>query len=105
MIRARWSRSCQNRFCVEELQLVLAIAHELAKTGVVEEQPPILVDDVQSGRAVFEDLAELAFVLGNLCLALPQRRDVVDPQHPFAAEEAHMPAAVCHLDVGDQHMD
>ena len=50
-------------------------------------------------------LGGIGIMLGNLCLALPQRRDVVDPQHPLAAEEAHMPAAVCHLDVGDQHMD
>ena len=50
---------------VEEMQLLLVVAQELAQARVVEEQPPVLVDDVEAGRAMFEDLAELALVLGD----------------------------------------
>jgi hypothetical protein len=32
----------------------------------VEQQPPVLVDDVETGRAIFEDFTELALVLGDL---------------------------------------
>ena len=56
---------------VDELHLFLVVAQQLAHAGVVEEQPTLLVDDVQAGRAVFEDFAELAFLLGDLRLALP----------------------------------
>ena len=56
---------------VEEVHLLLVIAHELAQARVVEQQPPVLVDDVEAGRAIFEDLAELALVLGDLGRALP----------------------------------
>ena len=50
---------------IEEIHLLFVVAHEFATTGVVAEQPPILVDDVEGGRAVLEDLAELALVLGD----------------------------------------
>ena len=55
---------------VEEMQLLLVIAEELAKAGIVEEEPPVLVDEAEGGRAVLEEIAELAFVLGDLRLAL-----------------------------------
>jgi hypothetical protein len=32
----------------------------------VEQQPPVLVDDVETGRAIFEDFTELALVLRDL---------------------------------------
>ena len=51
---------------IEEMQLFLAVAKQLANTRVVEQQPAVLVDNVQPGRAVFENLAKLAFVLGNI---------------------------------------
>ena len=50
---------------VEEVHLLFVIAQELAQPGVVEQQPPVLIDDVEAGRAIFEDLAELALVLGD----------------------------------------
>ena len=55
---------------VEEVHLLLVIAHEPAQARVVEEQPPVLVDDVEAGRTIFEDLAKLALVLGDLGRAL-----------------------------------
>ena len=52
--------------CVEEVHLLFVIAQELAQPRVVEQQPPVLIDDVEAGRAIFEDFTELALVLGDL---------------------------------------
>ena len=90
---------------VEEMQLLLLVAEERAQPRIVEDEPPLLVDEAETGRAVLQELAELALLLGDLRLALAQRRDVVDPQDALAADEADVTAAVGDLGVGDQHMD
>ena len=51
---------------IDELELVLLIAQQLAQPRVVEQQAPVLVDDQQGRRTEFQHLAELALVLGNL---------------------------------------
>src|SRR5215203_4977544 len=84
---------------VEEHELVGVIAEQLAQAGIVEQEPPVLIDDVERRRAVFEDLAELALLLGDLRLALSQRGDVIHPENALAPQKADVPAAVCHLDV------
>ncbi len=64
----------------------------------------VFIDHVQPGRAVIQDFPELTLVFRALRLALPQRRDVVDPQHPLAADKADMAAAIGRLRIGDQHV-
>src|SRR5436190_11317439 len=54
------------RLGIEEMQLFLAVAEQLANPRVVKQQPAVLVDDVQPGRTVFENFAKLAFVLRNI---------------------------------------
>jgi hypothetical protein len=71
----------------------------------VEQKPAVLIDDIERRRAIFDDLTELPLLLGDLRLALAERRDVVDPQDALAADEADVAAAVGDLGVGDQHMD
>src|SRR5829696_492206 len=90
---------------VEEMQLLLLVAEERAQSGVVEDEPPLLVDEAETRGAVLQEIVELALLLGDLRLALAQRRDVVDPQDALAADEADVTAAVGDLGVGDQHMD
>ena len=51
------------------------------------------------------DLAELALLLGDLGLALLQRRDVVDPEDPLAADEADMAAVIGDLDIGNEDVE
>ena len=58
---------------VDELHLLLAVAQHLAQARVVKEQTALLVDDDQACRAVFEDLAKLPLLLGDLRLALSRR--------------------------------
>ncbi len=90
---------------VEQRELVGVIAEQLAQAGIVEQKPAVLIDDIERRRAIFEDLTELPLLLGDLRLALAERRDVVDPQDALAADEADVAAAVGDLGVGDQHMD
>ena len=71
----------------------------------MEQEPPVLVDDVERGRAIFKDLAELALLLCDLRLPLSERGDVVDPEDALATQKADVPAAICHLDVGNQHVN
>src|SRR5215211_6624432 len=68
----------------------------------MEQEPPVLIDDVERGRAIFKDLAELALLLLDLRLPLSERGDVVDPEDALPPQKADVPAAICHLDVGNQ---
>ncbi len=38
---------------VELMQLLLGITQEFAQSGIVENEPPFLIDEAQPGRAVF----------------------------------------------------
>ena len=67
-------------FRIDLLHLARLVAEHVAEPRIVENEPPVLVDDEQAGRAVFQRLAKLALVLGELGLALRERGDVVDPQ-------------------------
>src|SRR5215213_10136177 len=71
----------------------------------MEQEPPVLIDDVERRRAIFKDLAELALLLGDLRLPLSERGDVVHPEDALAPQKADVPTAVCHLDVGNQHVN
>ena len=51
---------------VEQVQLLLLIAGQFAQAPIVEQEPPILVDDVHRGGAEVEDFAKLALLLGDL---------------------------------------
>lgn len=87
---------------VEELELGLVVADHLAKPPLVQQKPPRLVDHHQPGRAVFEDLAQLPFLLGDPRLLPDHRGDVVDPENARAAGEAHVASLVGDLNVGEQ---
>ena len=87
------------------MQLLLVVAQQLAQSCVVEDQPPVLVDKAQASRAVLEELAELAFLVGELRLPLLQGGNVVEPRDALATDEADMTAPVRHLDIRDQGMD
>ena len=71
----------------------------------MKQEPPVLVDDAKAGRGIFENLADLALLLGNLRLALLERRDVVDPEDALAAGEADVTAMVGDLHVRQEDMD
>ena len=68
----------------------------------MENQPPVLVDHEQAGRAVFQRLPKLPLVLGDLRLALRQCGDVIDPQDALAADEADVTAAIGDLRIRDE---
>ena len=51
---------------LDELKLILLVSEHFAQPRVVEQQPPVLVDDAHRRRAKFQNLAELPFLLGNL---------------------------------------
>ena len=91
-------------FGIEQIQLLLLIAEQVAHAPIVEENAPVLVDDAHGGRTVIQDFAKLAFLLHDLELVLGQRGDVVDPEHPLAADEADVAAAIGHLRVGQQQV-
>ena len=55
------TRAYRNRF-----HLPLGVAEQLPDPGVVKEQTTILVDDVQAGGTMIENLPELPLVLGAL---------------------------------------
>src|SRR5471032_2792884 len=85
---------------IEPFHLLLTVAEQLPDPGVVKQQQTILVDNVKAGRAMIQNFPELTLVLGDLSLALPQRGDVVDPQHAFTADETDVTAAIGGLRVG-----
>jgi hypothetical protein len=51
---------------IEEVQLIRGITEQLANTPIVEQQTTILVDNVQPGGAMFENLPKLALVFCNI---------------------------------------
>jgi hypothetical protein len=71
----------------------------------VKEEPSLLVDHIQRGGAIFEDLAQLALLLGHLRLTLGQGGDIVHPAKAFAADKADMTTLVGDLNVRDQQVD
>ncbi len=90
---------------VEEMQLILVVAHELAQAFVMEDESSLLIDQTQSGRTALQQLPELPLLLGKARLALLESRDVVQPRDPLAADEADVPAPVTDLDIRDQERD
>src|SRR5262249_37142514 len=50
---------------VEQMKLVPAIAKQLADACIVEEQASVLIDDIQPGRAMFEDVQKLLLSIGD----------------------------------------
>jgi len=44
---------------VEEMQLLLLVAEDRAQSGVVEDEPPLLVDEAETCRAVFQPPTKL----------------------------------------------
>ena len=71
----------------------------------MKQQKAIFVDDIQAGGAMIQDLAELTLVFRALRLALPQRGDIVNPQHALSADKTDVTAAIGSLRVGNQYMD
>ena len=59
---------------VEQLQLVLLVAEQFAQPPIVEQEPAVFVDDAHRSRAVIENFAKLAFLLGDLRLVLASAR-------------------------------
>jgi len=51
---------------IEEMQLLFGVAKQLANARVVEQQPAVLVDHIEPGRTVFENLPKLPLVLCNI---------------------------------------
>ena len=90
---------------VEQFQLLFFIAGQFAQAPIVEQEPPILVDDIHGGGAEVEDFAKLALLLGDLLLVLRQRGDVVDPQHALAADKTDMAAVITDLHIGQKQMN
>src|SRR3954471_1082177 len=84
---------------IKPLHLLLGVAEQLPDAGIVEQQPAILVDDVETSRTMVENFPELALMLGALCFALPQFRDVVNPGNALATYKADMTAAIGYLRV------
>ena len=89
---------------VEQLQLVLLVADQIAQPPIVKQDAAVLVDHAHRGRAVIQDFAKLALLLDDLRLVLRQRGDVVDPQHALAAGEADVSALIGDLHIGQQQM-
>ena len=90
---------------VEQFKLFLLIAQQVAHAPIVEEDAPFVVDDAHSRRTVVQDFAELALLLDDLELVPGQRRDVVDPKHPLAADEADVATAIGDLCIGQQQVE
>ena len=90
---------------VEQFQFLFLVAGQFAQAPIVEQEPPILVDDAHRSRTIVENFAKLALLLGDLRLVLRQRGDVVNPQHALAADKTDMPAVVGDLHVGQQEMN
>src|SRR5829696_8194333 len=55
-------------FRVEEVQFLLVVAEHLAQARIVEDEAPLLVEKAEARRAVLEELAELALLIGDLRL-------------------------------------
>ena len=89
---------------VEQLQFVFLVPRQVAQPPIVEQQPPVLVDNAHRGRTVFQDFVKLPLLFLDLMLVPRERGDVVDPEHALAADEADMPARVGDLHVGQQHV-
>ena len=90
---------------VEQFQLLFLIASQFAQAPIVEQEPPILVDDIYRGGAKVENFAKLALLLGDLRLVLRQRGDVIDPQHPLAADKTDVAAVIADLYIGQKQMN
>ena len=59
---------------IEQLQFFAAVTKKLSDPRIVEEQTTVLVDDVQSGRTVLEDVKELPLPIRHIGhLGLSQR--------------------------------
>ena len=85
---------------IEKFKLHFLVAGQFAQPPIVEQQAPLLVDHAQRGRTIFEDLAKLTLLLGDLHLVLRQCGDVVDPEYALAADETDMATVVGDLHVG-----
>ena len=90
---------------VEQFQLFFFIAGQFAQAPIVEQEPPILVDDIHGGGAKVENFAKLSLLLGDLVLVLRQRGNVVNPQHALAADETDVAAVITDLDIGQKQMN
>ena len=89
---------------VEQTQLLLFVAQQVAHAPIVEKDASLLVDDAYSGRAKVQDFTKLALLFDNLRLVVGQRGDVVDPKHPLAADKADVAAVIGDLRIGQQHI-
>ncbi|MFY9694633.1 MAG: hypothetical protein WAK35_12915 [Xanthobacteraceae bacterium] len=90
---------------VEQFQLLFLIAGQFSQAPIVEQEPPIVVDDIHCGGAEVEDFAKLAFLLGDLRLLLGQRANIVNPQHTLAADKTNMATVIPDLHIGQQQMN
>ena len=71
----------------------------------MEQQPPLFVNHVEPGGAMFEDFPELPLLVGEFHFPLSQRGDIVDPRNSLAADETDMAAVICNLRIRDQNVD
>src|SRR5262245_20634246 len=53
-------------FGVEELELMFFVTGQFTQTGIMEQQPSILVDHAKAGRTELQSFAKLTLVLGRL---------------------------------------
>ena len=51
---------------IAKLKFILAVSQDFAQTRIMEQQPAVLIDDQERGRAEFQQFAKLTFVLGGL---------------------------------------
>ena len=51
---------------IEEVQFLLLITEQLPEPPVVEQEPPIFVDDTESGGTKIQNFAKLALLLRQL---------------------------------------
>ena len=94
MMRDRCARSCQNSRVSKSSSSSFSVAEQLAEPRIVEEQPAVLVDDQQGGRAIFEDLAQLPLVLGDLRIARCGRDGVRPPAAAAVFRRSRSPTSL-----------
>ena len=90
---------------VEQLQFGFLVPRQVAQPPIVEQQPPVLIHNAHRGRTILQDFVKLPPLFLDLMLVPRERRDVVDPEHALAADEADMPSRVGDLRVGQQHVN
>src|SRR5215212_2487333 len=64
----------------------------------------VLIDDIQTRRAIVQNLPELTLMFCTLRLTVPQGGDVVNPKHTFTADETDVSAVIGSLRIRNQHM-